>query len=142
MKIISYITLLLLICVNSAVAADHNYISPAEMQKRISSDEATIIVDIQVEEEFNKHHLPGSIATYAYPVKTDAERTKIDKAVQQYRNTNDMVVIVCPRGKGGAKRCYDYMMANDVPEKKLFILEKGMSGWPYKEMIVAEEDKN
>jgi len=112
------------------------------MKQRLSTGKSTIIADIQVEEEFNQHHLPGSLATFAYPVKTDAERAKIDSAVQQYRNTNDMVVIVCPRGKGGAKRCYDYMTANNVPQEKLYILEKEMSGWPYKDMVVAGEDKN
>lgn len=141
MKLFLSITLPFLILVSSAVAADYNYISPEDMKQRISGDQTTIIVDIQVEEEFNQHHLPGSLATFAYPVKTDAERAKIDSAVQQYKSTEDMVVIVCPRGKGGAKRCYDYMRANDVPHEKLFILEKGMSGWPYKEMIVAGEDK-
>jgi len=140
-KIFSSLTLLFLILVSSAYAAEYNYISPEDMKQRLSADKPTIIVDIQVEEEFNQHHLSGSLATFAYPVKTDAERTKIDKAVQQYRNTKDMVVIVCPRGKGGAKRCYDYMKANNVPEEKLYILEKGMSGWPYKEMVVAAEDK-
>jgi rhodanese-related sulfurtransferase len=140
-KIFSTITLLFLALVTSALAADYNYISPEDMKHRLSADEATIIVDIQVEEEFNQHHLPGSLATFAYPVKTDAERAKIDKAVQQYRNTQDMVVIVCPRGKGGAKRCYDYMKANNVPQEKLYILEEGMSGWPYQEMVVATEDK-
>ncbi len=138
MKIFSVITLLFLILVNSAFAADYNYISPEDMKQRISTDKSTIIVDIQVEEEFAQHHLPGSLATFAYPVKTDAERAKIDKAIQQYRNTQDMVVIICPRGKGGAKRCYDYMKANNVPDEKLYILEKGMSGWPYKEMLVTD----
>jgi len=140
-KIFSTINLLFLILVTSAIAADYNFISPEDMKQRISADKETIIVDIQVEDEFYRHHLPGSLATFAYPVKTDAERAKIDKAVQQYRNTEDIVVIVCPRGKGGAKRCYDYMKANGVPQEKLFILEKGMSGWPYKEMIVAGKDK-
>ena len=138
MKIFSSITLLFIFLVSSAFAADYNYISPEDMKQRISSEKATIIVDIQIEEEFNQHHLPGSLATFAYPVKTGAERAKIDKAVQQYKATEDMVVIVCPRGKGGAKRCYDYMKAKGIPQEKLYILEKGMSGWPYTDMIVKK----
>jgi rhodanese-related sulfurtransferase len=140
-KILSFITSLLLVMVTSAFAADYNYISPEDMRQRITDDKATIIVDIQVEEEFRQHHLPDSLATFAYPVKTDAERTKIDKAVEEYQKSKDMIVIVCPRGKGGAKRCYDYMKANGVPQEKLYILEKGMAGWPYSEMVMAGEDK-
>lgn len=68
-----------------------------------------IIVDIQGEKEFKQHHLPGSVATYAYPVKTDTERAAIDQAVTKYNETGSQVVIVCPRGEGGTKLCYDYM---------------------------------
>lgn len=142
MKVLSSIVLFVLVMVTSAVAAEYNYISPEDMKQRISANEDTIIVDIQVEEEFMQHHLPGSLATFAYPVKTDAERAKIDKAIEQYQNTENMVVIICPRGKGGAKRCYDYMKKNNVPDEKLYILEKGMSGWPYKEMLVTGKNMN
>jgi hypothetical protein len=44
----------------------------------------------------------------------------------------DDVVIVCPKGGGGAKKTYDFYKSKGVDEKRLLILEKGMGGWPYK----------
>jgi rhodanese-related sulfurtransferase len=127
--------LLVLGFVTSAQAGGYNYISAEEMKGRIEAKSELIIVDIQVAEEFAQHHLPGSVATYAYPVKTDAERAQIDIAVQEYKVSGKPVVIVCPRGKGGAKRCYDYMKEQNVPEEKLSILEKGIAGWPFIELL-------
>ncbi|BHH85611.1 rhodanese-like domain-containing protein [Desulforhopalus sp. 52FAK] len=135
MRLLGLIMLLVLGTVVSASAGDYNYIDAKNMKEKIETGSDVIIVDIQVEKEFKEHRLPGSIATYAYPVKTDAERAQIDKAVQMFKESGQDVVIVCPRGKGGAKRCYDYMMKNDVPAEKIYILEKGIAGWPYKEMF-------
>ncbi len=123
----------------SSFAADYNYISAEKMKETLEAGKDVIIVDIQVEQEFNEHHLTGSLATYAYPVKSDSEQAKIAEAVKKYQETGKPVVIVCPRGKGGAKRCYDYMKAHNVPEEKLTILENGMSGWPYKEFVEASK---
>jgi hypothetical protein len=52
-----------------------------------------------------------------------------------FNQSGNDVVIVCPRGAGGAKRAYDYMRKNNVPSEKLSILEKGIAGWPYKELF-------
>lgn len=127
--------LLVLGIVSSAVAGDYNYISSKDMKQKIDAGTELIIVDIQVEKEYKQHRLPGSIATYAYPVKTDKERAMIDKAVEQFSKTGNDVVVVCPRGKGGAKRCYDYMKSQGVPEEKMTILEKGIAGWPFPEIL-------
>lgn len=139
MKILSSIILSFLIMIGSAVAADYNYISQEDMKQRLEAGSELLIVDIQVQEEYAEHHLPGSLPTFAYPVKSAADRAKIDQAVQHYQKTEADIVIVCPRGKGGAKRCYDYLKSQNVPTEKLFILEKGMSGWPYKELVATGE---
>ena len=135
MRLLSLVMFLVLGAVTSVYAGDYNYIDAKNMKNRIETGNEVIIVDIQIEKEFKQHHLPGSIATYAYPVKTEAERAQIDKAVQLYQESGKDVVIVCPRGKGGAKRCYDYMLKNNVPTEKIYILEKGIAGWPYKELF-------
>lgn len=128
----------LLICVFgltcSVQAAEYNFISADAMKSKLEAQAPLIIVDIQVEKEFKQHHLPGSVATYAYPVKTEADRTKLDDAIKLYKETENKVVIVCPRGKGGAKRCFDYMRKNNIPAEKISILEKGIAGWPFKEL--------
>jgi rhodanese-related sulfurtransferase len=94
-----------------------------------------IIVDIQDKEAFARQHFKGSIETNAYPVKTDAERKSIDPAVEHFKTSGQDVVVVCPRGGGGAKRCYDYIKSRGVPDEKLFILEGGADKWPFKELF-------
>ena len=119
------------------MAADYNFIGQDEMKAKIENGQPILIVDIQEKPGYEKHHFPGSVATYAYPVKSDEEKSRLDIAVAAYEATGNQVVIVCPRGKGGAKRCYDYLKSKSVPEDKLMILEKGSEGWPYVEMFVS-----
>ena len=134
-KLIMTLVLLMVICTLPVYAGSYNYVSSEKVKGWLSSGTPVSIVDIQVEEEFNAHHLPGSIATYSYPVKSDADKAKLDSTSVQLKNTDSPVVVVCPRGKGGAKRCYDYLASRGIVEDRLFILEKGMAGWPYKEFI-------
>ncbi|MEN8687113.1 MAG: rhodanese-like domain-containing protein [Desulfuromonadales bacterium] len=107
----------------------YNYISAADLEARLNAKLPTHIVDIQVEEEFAQHHIKGATATYAYPVKSDADRAKLDHIVGQIEGDNDPVVIVCPRGAGGAKRTYDYLLQQGISAERLLILEKGQEGW-------------
>lgn len=129
------VTLILMVLAVPAFAGDFNYVSPEKVKNWIESGTPVTIVDIQVADEFDAHHLPGSVATFAYPVKTDKDRAKLDKAVAQAKTAGTPVVIVCPRGGGGAERCYDYMKDQGIAEARLLILEKGMAGWPYKAML-------
>lgn len=132
------VALFMILCLGIAsqsVAADYSYITAEEMKGRIEAAGEMIILDIQVEDEFSMHHLPGSVPTYAYPVKTEEERTRIDQVVQLYEQSGKEIVIVCPRGEGGAKRGYDYLVSRDIPAEKITILEKGMAGWPYAELV-------
>jgi thiosulfate/3-mercaptopyruvate sulfurtransferase len=109
----------------------YNYISASDLETRLASNQPTSVVDIQVEEEFRQHHINGAIPTYAYPVKSDSDRAKLDAAIEQVKDHTDPVVIVCPRGGGGAKRTYDYLLEQSISEERLLILEKGQAGWPY-----------
>lgn len=135
-KIILILSLMLLAV--SAYAGDYNYVSAEKVKDWIDSGAAVTIVDIQVKEEYRAHHLPGSIKTYSYPVKSDEDKAKLSGALSQVQKNNDPVVVVCPRGAGGAKRCYNYMKEQGVAESRLLILEKGMSGWPYNKMVEKE----
>jgi len=129
--------LLSMLVATAAAAAQYNYMAPEELKQRINSNDNILIVDIQVEEEFSQHHIPGSLATYAYPVKSSEQRTRLDPIVNLQQNDSTPVVIVCPRGAGGAKRTYDYLTANGIPEDRLWILEKGMSGWKFVDMTTT-----
>jgi rhodanese-related sulfurtransferase len=96
-----------------------------------------LIVDIQPPADFAKGHFKGAIETNAYPLKTDDEKQRIDKTLQRINAAPDDIVIVCPRGGGGAKNTWDYLKSKGVPEGRMYILEKGSEGWPYKEMCVT-----
>ncbi|MBE0504663.1 MAG: rhodanese-like domain-containing protein [Desulfuromonadales bacterium] len=125
---------LLLLCCTllpmTALAADpYNYISAAALEARLTAKEPIHLVDIQVEEEFAKHHITGATATFAYPVKTDAEKAKIQAVLTKLQADNAPVVVVCPRGAGGATRTYDYLLSQGIAAERLLILEKGQEGW-------------
>ncbi|MGI9537285.1 MAG: rhodanese-like domain-containing protein [Desulfocapsaceae bacterium] len=128
---------LIFLFATAATAAQYNFMAAEELKKRIDSNDDILIIDIQVEEDFRQHHIPGSLATHAYPVKTSDDLTRLDPVVKLQQNDTRPVVIVCPRGAGGAKRTHDYLMANGILKDRLWILEKGMSGWEYNDLITA-----
>ena len=131
------------ICVYAAPMAaserSYNYITPEDLKGRIHSGAPMQVLDIQVEEEFSRHHIKGSLPTYAYPVKSDADRAKLDAVYDRLASTSDPVVIVCPRGGGGAKRTYDHLADRGIPEDRMLILEKGQGGWPYPELLQGRQ---
>ncbi|MBM9513105.1 rhodanese-like domain-containing protein [Desulfogranum marinum] len=123
-----------LFCASTASAflsGKYNFISPDDLQKRIEVNSPMILVDICPVEQFAKAHIPGSIETNAYPVKTDEERASLSRLLPQIRKSQDDVIVLCPRGGGGAKRTYDFYKANGVAENRLLILEKGVDNWPF-----------
>jgi len=126
-----------MLIVATVSAADYNFVSPDRFKEGLATGKKSIIVDIQVPDEFVKRHFKGSLETNAYPVKTDEERKRLDAVLATINASQDDVVIICPRGGGGAKNTYDYLKSKGVDEKRLFILEKGMEGWPYPELCLS-----
>ncbi|MEJ5358582.1 MAG: rhodanese-like domain-containing protein [Desulfobacterales bacterium] len=115
----------------AASSGGYNYISAAELQKRLDAREPMILVDICPVEQFAKGHIPGSIETNAYPVDTEEQRSRLARLLPKIQASKDDVIIVCPRGGGGAKKTVDFYKSKGVEEKRLIILEKGMDAWPY-----------
>lgn len=134
---VSALIVLLAMFVPVAMAADYNYVKPEEFKSWLESGKEVVIVDIQVPEAYAKSHFQGSVETNAYPVKSDEERARLDQALEKINATTAPVVIVCPRGGGGAKNTYDYLKSKGVTEARLLILEKGMEGWPHPQMCVT-----
>lgn len=134
-KLLSFIAVAFVLLATPAWAGSYQYISAAEMKSKLMAEVPVHLVDIQVEQEFNQHHLPGALATYAYPVKSADDLAKLDATLDQLKESQDAVVIVCPRGGGGAKRAYDYLQSQGIAPERLFILEKGQQGWPYQELL-------
>ncbi|HSH68765.1 MAG TPA: rhodanese-like domain-containing protein [Deferrisomatales bacterium] len=117
-----------------AAAGEYRYMPGTQLEQRLKAGEPVVVLDIQVEEEFQQHHIKGAVPTHAYPVKTDADRAKLQARLEQIRTSDAPVVIVCPRGAGGATRTYDYLQAEGIPESRLFILEQGQAGWSCAEL--------
>jgi len=120
---------------SAAMALDYKYISAEDVKSKLENKEPMHLVDIQVEQEFAKHHIPGAMATYSYPVKSEEEKGKLDAIIEKLQADNSPVVVICPRGEGGAKRCYEHLKEKGVAEDRLLILEKGQEGWPYKDLV-------
>ncbi len=131
----------LVVCLSAGIAiggtgsVSFQYLSPEEVRSRIESSAPMTLLDIQVEGEYERHHIRGSLATHAYPVKTDEDRAKIDRVVPQLKPGKDSIVIICPRGGGGAKRTYEYLVSLGFDSSRLFILERGQGGWPYPDLL-------
>lgn len=139
MKKLSIISLLIVSVLNmAALFQNFNYLEADRFKQWIEDDKQLIIVDIQVKDEFAAHHFPGSIETNAFPVKTAEQQKQLDQAVLAYQDTGHQVVVVCPRGGGGAKRCYSYLKSQGVPEDRLSILKGGVEKWPYKKMLAGQ----
>jgi len=134
---IMLLLMLLLGNIHTAMAGGYNYVEPDQFRQWLATGKDIAIVDIQVPVEFQKHHFKGALETNAYPVKTADEKQKLDKVLAKLSAAQNDVVVVCPRGGGGAKSTYDYLKDKGIDEKRIFILKDGMQGWPYKELTVS-----
>lgn len=135
-KGIVFLTVLLFgICNMGALFESFNYVKADDFKQWLDSGKAMVLVDIQVKDEFPLHHFKNSIETNAFPVETEEQRKMIDPAVTAAKAAGTDVVVMCPRGGGGAKRCYTYLKDQGIAETKLFILEGGIGKWPYNEML-------
>lgn len=113
---------------------DYNYITADETAKLIRENpESLVLVDIQVKDGFEKEHLKGAVATYAYPVKKQDEKDRLEKLIPTFKD-DQKIVIICPRGGGGAERAYDFYLKKGVKKENLYTLKNGQEGWPRDEI--------
>lgn len=129
------LSLMLLSLAPTAPAAEgYRYMAGAELASKLKAGASVIVLDIQAEPEYREHHIKGAVPTYAYPVKSAEDRVKLDRQLKAVAASDSPVVLVCPRGAGGAERTYDYLKEKGVPAGRLYILEKGQTGWNYAEL--------
>lgn len=114
-----------------AMKAEYNYMNAESLQLAVEKKADIAIIDIQEADAFKSHHIKGAVETCAYPVKSTADKAKLDKALSQLKETAQPVVVICPRGKGGAERTVNYLAEQGIPSYRLFILTDGQDGWPY-----------
>lgn len=120
-------------------SSEYRYVSSEELKGCLEAAQPVLLVDIQEKKAFAAHHIRGSIETNAYPIKSETDRQLLTSALLQIQaREHEDVVVVCPRGKGGAERTYDYLKEQGIPETRLFILTGGMEKWPHKEWVDAK----
>jgi len=134
MKRIALTLTFTLLTAANALAA--NFIESEDLKKLIEQKQELILVDIQPAADFEKQHLPGSIETNAFPAKTAEEKARLDKVLPIINASKAPVVVICPRGKTGAKNSYDYLLTKGVAEERMKILEDGIHGWEFEQMFV------
>lgn len=122
---------------SATVVLAANYIEPQELKVLLDKKQPVILVDIQLAADFEKQHFPGSIETNAFPAAKDEEKARLDKVLTMIKASKDQVIVICPRGKSGAKNSYNYLESKGVSEERMQILEDGIAGWPYKELFVT-----
>lgn len=131
------LTLMMVLWAGSALAffsffsGGYQYISAAELNKRLEAGDAMVLLDICPADKFAAGHIPGSIETNAYPTQTPEERARLDQGLETLTAGNDDIIIVCPGGGGGARRTVDYYIAQGIDGKRIYILEKGLREWSY-----------
>lgn len=133
--------LLSLVLCRLAVAGDYHFVKADDFKSWLQAGKKVAIIDIQPAADFEKHHFRGSIETNAFPVKTDESRQRLEATLPQLTATTEAIVIICPRGGGGAKATYDYLKSKGIDEQRLVILEGGMQGWPYQNLLESGQQK-
>ncbi|WP_432737830.1 rhodanese-like domain-containing protein [Maridesulfovibrio sp. FT414] len=129
-----FIALGLLLIISSAAFAmkeAYNYMSAEALNTAVQDGADVAIVDIQVPADYKAHHIKGAIETGAYPVKTADDKAKFTATLAKVKDSKENIVIICPRGKGGAERAVDYFKEQGVAPYRLFILTEGQGGWNY-----------
>lgn len=111
------------------------YIKTEEFKTALEQKKEMYIVDIQETDDFEEHHFANSLETNAYPVKSDTEKKRLDRIIPAIISSVSPVIIICPRGKGGAVNTYEYLKTQGIDEGRLYILEGGMAGWPYRDIL-------
>jgi len=111
----------------------YNYISPAELKERLDAGEveqgSLVVFSTQTEQEWASGYLPQAIPTFARPLETDEDYAKLEPILDKIKDTDADVVIICPRGGGGATRPCDYLMEQGIDEHRLLILEGGQEAY-------------
>lgn len=132
----SILTVCILTCLflpSSAMA--FQYIAAAELKTAIESQSPLTLIDIQVKRDFDRHHIVGAIPTYAFPVRSDRDRAKLDPVIAKAAQDNTNIVIVCPRGLSGAMNTFEYLLDSGIDEDRIFILTDGQAAWPFPELL-------
>lgn len=122
----------------SGTEVTFNYITAEELKTKIEANEPMTIVDLQKPEDFDAKHIKGAVGTGAFPMDTEEKKALAAGLVDQLASNSDPVILVCPRGKGTAEAAFKLYAEKGIDQSRLFILEGGMTGWPYDELVESK----
>lgn len=116
------------------VLGEYNYISPEDVVAHIDAGDiesgAMLMVSAQTEEELAKTHMKGKLITnYSRPLETVEDFAKLESSYEIISSTDVPVIVICPGGKSGATRQYDYYVAKGIDPSRLMILENGQNNF-------------
>ncbi|MGD8352825.1 MAG: rhodanese-like domain-containing protein, partial [Pseudomonadota bacterium] len=77
------------------------YVTPETFREWYLKDKA-LVIDVQTYGGYTQMHFPGSLTTYAYPVRTPEQKKRVEAVIPAIRDTKKPVVLVCPGGITGA----------------------------------------
>ena len=127
------VVLVMFLSSSAMCKGSYNYITVQELKARIDAGDhengTLAITTSQTEEEYKTGYIKAAYPTFSRPLKTDADYAKLVPFFNKVKDTNEEIVFICPRGKGGATKPYDYFKKNGVDEKRLIVLEGGQTAF-------------
>lgn len=130
---VAIILVLFLTSTGMCEKSSYNYISVQDMKARMDAGDhengSLAIMTSQTKKEYKTGYIKAAYPTYARPLKTDGDYAKLIPFLNKVKDTNEDIVFICPRGKGGAKKPYDYFKKKGFDEKRLMILKGGQTAF-------------
>ena len=112
------------------------YVTPEDFARWYSQDKA-LVVDVQTYGGYTQMHFPGSLPTHAYPVRTAEQKKRVESVIPAIKKTRKPVVLICPGGITGAPNARIHLLSKGIPNKRLFVLQGGTWGFPWKNMMIS-----
>lgn len=116
-----------------ACARNYNYINVDEFKARMDAGDhesgAMVIVTTQTEQEYASGHIKAAYPTFARPLNSQSDFEKLHPFMELSKDSDSDIVIICPRGRGGAEIPYNYFMEHGIEEKRLLILKDGQEAF-------------
>lgn len=124
------------------VVPQFQYITPADLKAKMDAGEEMIQLSVQTKENYREvGHLPNSIATYAFPANTADLLENLEDEVDELTENNLPIYVMGHGGKTGATNAITYYVnEHDIDQSRFFIIEGGITAWPYKDMLVLGRD--
>ncbi len=123
----------------------YNYITVDEVKSRLDAGDvkngSMVLTTSQTEKEYKTGYIKAAFPTFSRPLKTDEDFAKLIPFLNKIKDTNEDIICICPRGKSGAVRPYDYFKKNGIAESRLFIMEGGQEAFnkAYPEYVTYPE---